>query len=258
MKQSRSHCQVGFRAKVLQFAAMNQTLIVPRLIVLILTVGLPFFAFTRASAQDVEITAEPSHHVALENSYVRAFKVEVAPHAATLMHWHRHDYIFVTLGDAHISNEVEGKSPVEAKLFDGDARFASGNFAHIARNLADTPFRNVTIELLKDEKMRSAPTHWDKDSGEETFNGGQRKILFVKDGVRVSQVDLSAKMAMPKDEHVRPRLLVAVSDFELGQNSDGRESPGKVLKVGDMWWSDGPLAVTNASAGPAKFVLLEF
>ena len=123
--------------------------------------------------------------------------------------------------------KLRASRPVEAKLFDGDARFASGNFAHIARNLADTPFRNVTIELLKDEKMRSAPTHWDKDSGEETFNGGQRKILFVKDGVRVSQVDLSAKMAMPKDEHVRPRLLVAVSDFELGRNSDGRESPGK-------------------------------
>jgi len=239
---------------VLQFAAMNQTLIV-----LMMIVVLPMFALTRsAAAQDVEITAEPSHHVALENAHVRAFKVEVAPHAATLMHWHRHDYIFVTLGDAHISNEVEGKSPVEAKLYDGDTRFASGNFAHIARNLADTPFRNVTIELLQDEKMRSAPAHWDKDSGEDSFNGGQRKILFVKDGVRVSQIELSAKMAMPKDEHVRPRLLVAVSAFELGQNSDGRESPGKDLKVGEMWWWDGPLAVTNAGSGPAKFVILEF
>ncbi|MGA9472901.1 MAG: cupin domain-containing protein [Terriglobales bacterium] len=233
---------------------MNQTLIV-----LMMIVVLPMFALTRsATAQDVEITAEPSHHVALENAHVRAFKVEVAPHAATLMHWHRHDYIFVTLGDAHISNEVEGKSPVEAKLYDGDTRFAPGNFAHIARNLADTPFRNVTIELLQDEKMRPAPAHWDKDSGEDSFNGGQRKILFVKDGVRVSQIELSAKMAMPKDEHVRPRLLVAVSAFELGQNSDGRESPGKDLKVGDMWWWDGPMAVTNAGSGPAKFVILEF
>ncbi|MFZ3342724.1 MAG: hypothetical protein WA213_17710 [Terriglobales bacterium] len=227
-------------------------------IVLMLLVALPFFALSRAAAQEVEITAEPSHHLALENSYVRAFKVEVAPHAATLMHRHRHDYIFVTLGDAHISNEVQGKAPVEAMLYDGDARFVSGNFAHVARNLADTPFRNVTIELLQDEKMRSAPTHWDKDSGLETFNGGQRKILFVKDGVRVSQIELSAKMAMPKDEHVRPRLLVAVSDFELGENANGHGSPGKELKSGDLWWSDGPLAVTNASSAPAKFVLLEF
>ena len=232
---------------------MNQTPIV-----LTLIVALPLFALARAAAQEVEITAEPSHHAALENSYIRAFKVEVAPHTATLMHWHRHDYIFVTLGDAHLSNEVEGKSPVEAKLYDGDTRFTPGNFAHIARNLGDTPFRNVTIELLQDDKMKSAPSHWDKDSGEETFMGGHRKILFVKDGVRVSQIELSVKAAMPKDENVRPRLLVAISEFELGHNADGKGSAGKVLKPGDMWWSEGSLAVTNAGSGPARFAMLEF
>jgi hypothetical protein len=241
------------RARVLQFAAMNQTLIVLTLIVV-----LPFFALTRSAAQDVEITAEPSHHVALENAYVRAFKVEVAPHAATLTHWHRHDYFFLTLGDAHLSNEVVGRAPVELKLFDGDARFTPGNFAHVARNLADAPFRNVTIELLQDEKMKSAPAHWDKDSGEETFIAGHRKILFVKDGVRVSQIELSAKAALPKDESARPRLLVAITEFELGQNADGKGSSGKALKAGDMWWSEGSLALTNAGSAPAKFALLEF
>jgi hypothetical protein len=63
------------------------------------------------TATEVEITAEPSHHLALENEFIRVFKVEVAPHASTLMHRHRHDYVFVTLGDAHVSNEVEGKLP---------------------------------------------------------------------------------------------------------------------------------------------------
>jgi len=57
--------------------------------------------------KEVEITSEPSHHLALENTYVRVFKVEVAPHAATLLHRHRHDYVFVSLGPSHISNEVE-------------------------------------------------------------------------------------------------------------------------------------------------------
>jgi len=125
---------------------MNQPLLVLPLIVVV-----PLFALTRTvSAQEVEITAEPSHHLALENEYVRVFKVSVEPHTATLMHRHRHDYMFVTLGDASISNEVESKEPVQAKLSDGDTRFTAGNFAHIARDLSDTPFRNVTIELLQD------------------------------------------------------------------------------------------------------------
>src|SRR5580700_6680983 len=214
---------------------MNQTLIV-----LMMIVVLPMFALTRsAAAQDVEITAEPSHHVALENADVRAFKVEVAPHAATLMHWHRHDYIFVTLGDAHISNEVEGKSPVEAKLYDGDTRFAPGNFAHIARNLADQPFRNVTIELMQDEKLRQTPSHWPEQSGEKTFSGGSRKILFVKDGVRASEVNLEPGATEPSHHHDGPHLAVAVSDLDLRSDVEGSAPTAEKLKAGEVKWLPG-------------------
>src|SRR5208282_251879 len=78
---------------------------------------------------EVEITAEPSHHLTFENQYIRVFKVEVAPHTSTLTHRNRHDYVYVTIGDAHLSNEVEGKAPVDVKLADGDTRFTAGNFA---------------------------------------------------------------------------------------------------------------------------------
>lgn len=119
--------------------------------------------------KEVEITSEPSHHLALENSYVRVFKVEVAPHAATLLHRHRHDYVFVSLGLGHISNEVEGKPPVEIRLADGEVRFTDGNFAHVARNLADQPFRNVAIELLQDGKLRQTSSRWPMEGGDKTF-----------------------------------------------------------------------------------------
>jgi quercetin dioxygenase-like cupin family protein len=122
------------------------------------------------TASEVEITSEPSHHLALENESVRVFKVEVAPHTSTLMHRHHHDYVFVTLSNAHVSNEVAGKPPVELTLSDGETRFVPGNFAHVAQNLADRPFRNVTIELLQDETLRQRPSHWGSvESGEKTF-----------------------------------------------------------------------------------------
>src|SRR6266496_586448 len=53
-------------------------------------------AYRFHSVSEVEITAEPHHRLALENQYVRVFKVDVPPHESTLMHRHRHDYIFVT------------------------------------------------------------------------------------------------------------------------------------------------------------------
>jgi quercetin dioxygenase-like cupin family protein len=212
------------------------------------------------TATEVEITAEPSHHLALDNEYVRVFKVEVAPHASTLMHRHRHDYVYVTLGDAHLSNEVEGKPPVEVKLTDGDTRFTAGNFAHIARNLSGQPFRNVTIELMQDEKLRQTPSHWPEETGEKIFPGGRTKILFVKDGVRVSEANLEPGATIPSHHHDAPHLLIAVTDLDIRSDVEGKGSmPGK-LEAGDIKWLPGDYThtLTNVGKKPARFVTVEF
>lgn len=209
---------------------------------------------------EVEITAEPSHHLALENECVRVFKVEVAPHTATLLHRHRHDYIFVTLGDARVENAVAGQTPVEIKLSDGDARFTPGNFAHVAKDLTDQPFRNITIELLQDEKMRAAPSPWPQESGEKTFPGVLSKILLVKDGVRVSAVDLAAGATIPSHHHDRPHLLVAVTDLDLRSDIEGKGSIPVKIKAGDITWVPGDYthSLSNVGSREARLVTVEF
>jgi quercetin dioxygenase-like cupin family protein len=213
-----------------------------------------------SATTEVEITSEPSHHLALENEFLRVFKVEVAPHAATLMHRHRHDYLFVTLGDSHVSNEVEGKPAVELTLANGDTRFVAGDFAHIARNLAETPFCNITIEILQDEKLRAGPPLWKEENGEKTFAGGRNKILFVKDGVRVSEVDLDAGAIMPTHHHDRAHLLIAITDLELLSDEEGRTPLPLKFKVGDIEWVAGESthALTNTGNRAARFVTVEF
>jgi len=207
-----------------------------------------------AGSQEVEITTEPAHHLVLENEYVRVFQVEVAPHAATLLHRHRHDYVFVLLGATRISNEVEGKAPVEVTLADGETLFTAGGFAHVARNLADTPFRNVTIELLQDKKEQSAISHWPKESGEEAFSGGHRKILFVKDGARVSEIDLDPGATF-NDDSDGPKLVVAINRIEFSNGKTHREE----LAPGGRLWSTHPaFEKKNVGKQPARFVVLEF
>jgi quercetin dioxygenase-like cupin family protein len=214
----------------------------------------------RAEAPVVEITAEPAHRLALENEQVRVFQVEVAPRASTLMHRHAHDYLFVTLGDAHVSNEVQGKAPVELELADGETRFSAGNFAHVARNLADTPFRNVTVELMQDEKLRQAPSPWPEGEGDQELPGGRTKVLFVRDGARVSQVELQPGGTVPSHHHDGPHLLVAVSDLEVRSDVEGQgPMPGK-FKSGDVKWLPGGYThtLTNTGQQPARFVTVEF
>ncbi len=214
-----------------------------------------------SSTKDVEITAEPDHHLALENEYVRVFKVEVPPHAGTLMHWHRHNYVFVTLGASEVSNEVKGKPPVTLNLQDGETRFLPGNFAHTATNLSDQPFRNVTIELLQDDKAReSPPPDWNEDRGMRVLDGGTQDILFVKDGVRVSEIDLQPGATLPKHHHAGPHLLVAVSDLEVRSDVEGMGPMPGHFKSGDVKWLPGGYShtLTNVGKSNAKFITLEF
>lgn len=230
---------------------------------LLLCLSLPLAAQDSmgADAPAVEITAEPVHHLALDNERVRVFQVEVAPHAATLLHRHRHDYLFVTLGDTHISNEVQGKPPVEVQLADGETRFTPGDFAHIARNLSDRPFRNVTIELMQDEKLRQAPSPWPAEAaGEIDFPGGRVKVLFVRDGARVAEVELQPGATVPRHHHDGPHLLVAVSDLELRSDVEGQgPMPGK-FKSGDVKWLPGGYThtLTNTGKSTARLVTVEF
>src|SRR5882724_8324836 len=140
------------------------------------------FAAAQAVAPSIiEITAEPNHHLAFENLYVRVFKVELAPHAAMLMHHHRHDYIFVSLGPSEIENDVAGKPPALRKFQDGETFFVPGNFAHTAKNLSAQSLRVIAVELLRDHKSQQSHK-WDEDRGLHILNGGTEDILFVRDG----------------------------------------------------------------------------
>jgi hypothetical protein len=220
-------------------------------------------AILAAQATEVEITAEPHHRQVLANDQVRVFAVDVPPHTDTLMHWHRHDYIYVMLGPAEVVNAVEGKDPVTVKLQDAQAGFTPGPFAHIVRN-QDHPFRNLTIELLQDAQLHHSTYKWDEDRGLDILPGGTKEILWVKDNIRASEFELQPGGTATMHQYTGPHLLVAVTDFDIQTNAGGtgpnsRPVPGHFL-TGQVKWLDGGYSQTIANTGktPAKFVTLEF
>ena len=213
------------------------------------------------TGSEVEITAEPHHHLALENPYVRVFQVEVPPHQATLMHWHRHDYVYVTLGDCQLENDVSGKPPATLKLKDGQTNFSPGPFAHMVKVPVDVPFRNVTVELLQDEKGRQAPaSNWDEGRGLNILSGGTEDVLFIKDDVRVSDIQLQPGAMIPKHTHPGPQLVIAVSDLELRTSPVEQTSTPVEMKAGDVKWipAGPPHTLMNLAKRPARMIMLEF
>jgi hypothetical protein len=217
---------------------------------------------TAQSATEVEITAEPHHHLVLANDQVRVFNVDVAPRTETLLHRHGHDYFYVMFGASEIVNAVQGKDPVNVKLRDAQVGFTPGAFAHVVRDL-DQPFHNVTIELLQDDKLRHSTAKWDEDRGLEILHGGTQEILFVKDGVRVSEIELQPGGTVPRPAGAY--LLVAVSDLRLDAADKPRNAPHNGWdqidkKSGDANWIP-PVALhalTNTTQRVARFVTLEF
>jgi len=211
------------------------------------------------SAPEVEITAEPHHHQIFANDQVRVFNVDVPPHTDTLMHWHRHDYVYVMLAPSQIVNAFKDKPAITMTLRAGDVALTPASFAHIVRN-QDQPFRNITVELLQDEKLRDSTYQWDAERGLDILHGGTREIFFVKDNVRVSEFELQPGGMIPEHHHAGPHLVIALTDYELRSEIAGKPPTISTMKANQASWIPGGYThtLTNSGHTPAKFITLEF
>ena len=222
------------------------------------------------SQQPARLPGEPHHHLKIDNEYLRAYYVEVPPHDVTELHQHDHDYLFVTLGDSSVINAVRDRPEVHLLLKDGETHFTRGNFAHIARNLADTPFRNITIELLKpqDHPQNLCASVLTGATGtcNKTSSGGTSGIFvepqFETAEVRLDLVYLNAG-ASPGPSRPSPSsisvpgktLLVALSHAEVRVEVKG--APSKTLEGGDLLWIDGPSQALASDSGKKPLAFLE-
>jgi len=216
-----------------------------------------------AQQSTVEITAEPSHHQVLQNDWVRVFNVLAAPKATTLVHRHNYDYVFVTLGDTQIINSRVGENPVSMALKDGEVRFTKGGFAHAVTNTGDTPFHNITIELLRPSTGVHACTAGCTvllpcDASEKTACPSSQ-ILFQSDQWTLASTVFPTGAIHAEHVHLNPHLVVAVSNLDLKLQVKGNAPAELHRAIGDVGWVDPVVhSLTNASSAPARIVTIEF
>lgn len=199
------------------------------------------FWFSSCSRGPVTIDHEPSHHLVLANDYVRVYRVEAGAHQSTKLHRHDHDYFWVSIGPADITNAVEGKPPVKAHLDDGDVHFVPGNFSHVVTNNADQTFRNYTIAILKPGSVQLQPGEEEKSVN--LLHSGSVESLMVKDGIRATEITLNPGATVSGPHLARPHLLVDVNpDDQRVRWSTAGENP----------------QLTNSGTQKARYLLLEF
>lgn len=186
------------------------------------------------TADVVPIDHEPAHHQVLDNESLRLFDVTVAPHASTLMHRHDRDYIFITLGDSEVSNERMNEQPVRLVLKDGEVRFVPGGFSHVAKNLADTPFHNLTIEL----KDPGAPVCGIGPTAacEKNDNPDSAQELLSTKNVAALVTTLDPGHETPVHTHKYPHLAVALDDLTFENHPEGKPANTFSMKKGEFRW----------------------
>lgn len=183
----------------------------------------------------VPISEEHHHHLVMENEYVRVYEVEVPAHEATLMHQHDRDYVYIVMGDADVTNQVQGKPAAKLHLSDTAVNFSKGPFAHIATNDGDKPFRNVTIELLKpqgDVKVFATSLNAALESVKpDSAGAGVKAAPILETGeLRVSAVEITGRGTWKPAEQ-KPRLTLQL--YKLDELIESRIFPS-AMKVGDL------------------------
>jgi len=240
--------------------------IVPCLALLLLVFSVSAQAPEPAPLARGSVPGEPHHHLRIENEYVRVYYVEVPPHENTQLHQHDHDYIYVSLGPADVVNAVRDKPEVHLALTDGETHFTRGGFAHVARNLADTPFRNVTIELLHPQgepRNICAQVLVGAPEGDcpksVAMPGGLRKEPLLE--TRNTFVDLVALDPSLGAVSIRPQseaLIVFLGETQIQGHSINAPTE-KVVKGHVIWISGGAgETIWNSERKDLRYLQLTF
>lgn len=209
----------------------------------------------------VPISQEHHHHLIIENSYIKAYEVEVPPHEATLLHQHDYDYVYVVFGDADITNAIEGKPMVSSHLPDTTVNFVKGPIAHIAGNVGDTPFRNITISLLHKQgevKIFFPSIDAALEDAERMANVGGPQTILETQELRVNAygVDRGGTWAPPKTGHARFVILPE----RMNDKTAPREKMAPTFPAGVMQWvgANQDWVFKNDLPHKAKVLWLEF
>jgi quercetin dioxygenase-like cupin family protein len=220
-----------------------------------------FAAVSFSAADDktvVTISQEPHHHLVLENEYTRVYDVTVPAHQSTLLHRHDNDYLAVILEPAQIQNDVLGRPVTTGRAGKGEVRFAVAPLSHRLINSGDTPFRNITIEILKKKSGTLKGTT--PERGLDVGHGGLSDTVVDNSEVRVQDVQIAAGGMLHKHTHKYPFLVVALSDLDLHNMPQGKPAAMVHQKAGEVKWigAGSTHEMMNMGKQEAHFIEVEF
>lgn len=208
------------------------------------------------------VAASEQRKEILRNQHVTITSVELAPGESTPMHRHDRDALTVFVTGGETKNTIEGEKPENDKMEPGTVRFRSGGFAHTRTNEGPDVFRAVVIEFAepqgKTEKLGEKSSHY-CNPGSKTACV-KEKYLFCTAKVCVEEVTIAPGAVTIKHSHSTDHMLIAISDYELTDQAEGKPANVRKLASGEAEYIPAGIThqLTNTGKNDARFVVVVF
>jgi hypothetical protein len=222
------------------------------------------------AAQDpsiVELKNEPHHHLVLQNNYVNVYSVQVPPHDLVRLHKHEVNAIGITINDAVITVASPGKPDSRQTVAGGQMRLQPAGYIHSTAVEDDTPFRNVTVELLLPQQnlhnvcatvISGKPLNCPDRSSAPSAAIPSEEIAFASDATKISTIRLAPGRSATFGDTASPGLFVALDDGSATKLTTGED---RQLPKGATVWRDAgtaPQTFLNPGAKEVRLVIFTF
>lgn len=208
-------------------------------------------AFSKPSTR---IAAEPATHVDISNATVRAYRIELAPHATETIR-SGHDYVLLAISGGRAEIGVAASS-MPLNLQSGEAEVFKGGWPQQLHSTSDAASSWVVLEPLRGLKPERASCGLNgADCGSVRFGKGDdgeydESTLFETPTLRLSRAELGSNSGLSTHSDLHDHVIVPLVNggFELNGQTVSDETP--------RWVHGG--AELHSGADKAKFLIVEF
>ena len=200
----------------------------------------------------------PQRKVILNNNKVQVSLLSLAPGDATPMHKHDKDMVTVFVDGGKTQSTFLGKAPVSDKMEIGEVRVRNAGFAHSTENQGAKPFRAVIVEFVDAQgKLKKVGTK-SRTCAPDSKACVEEKQLFCTEKVCVENVYMAPGSSSIKHSHATDHLIVAVSDFELTDEVEGKGTVIRTHQSGEVEYLPAGIThqLTNTGKAPAQFTVV--
>jgi len=195
----------------------------------------------------VPVEEEPLHRVLFKNDSVIVLKLTLPPGQSTQFHTHTHDRVAIDLSNAEITqqkiNEPEGPATPSKPGNFSALTLTDASYTHRVHNVGKTSYEVLDIELLQRPETPSAAL--------------ATTVAAENPSARIYNWVLPAGVTAPMHAHVRPYVIVSITEINLAMTSPDGQSAVQGAGPGDFRFVDAKVTHTIGNAGTTPGQIIE-